>query len=37
MAQEVVQFTKSQILLHAGANMLTQANQAPQVILQMLR
>jgi len=37
MAAEVVQFTKNQILLQAGANMLTQANQAPQVILQMLR
>ncbi len=37
MAAEVVQFTKYQILLQAGANMLTQANQAPQVILQMLR
>jgi len=37
MAAEVVQFTKYQILLQAGASMLTQANQAPQVILQMLR
>jgi len=37
MAAEVVMFTRNQILLQAGANMLTQANQAPQVILQMLR
>lgn len=37
MANEVVAFTKYQILLQAGASMLTQANQAPQVILQMLR
>jgi len=37
MASEVVSFTKYQILLQAGASMLTQANQAPQVILQMLR
>ncbi len=37
MANEVVSFTKYQILLQAGASMLTQANQAPQVILQMLR
>lgn len=37
MAAEVVSFTKYQILLQAGGAMLTQANQAPQVILQMLR
>lgn len=37
MAAEVVSFTKYQILLQAGGSMLTQANQAPQVILQMLR
>jgi flagellin len=37
MAAEMVSFTKYQILLQAGGAMLTQANQAPQVILQMLR
>jgi flagellin len=37
MAAEIVSFTKFQILLQAGSAMLTQANQAPQVILQMLR
>lgn len=37
MANEVVEFTKYQILLQTGASMLTQATQAPQVILQMLR
>ena len=37
MASEVTLFTKYQILMQAGASMLTQANQAPQVILQMLR
>jgi flagellin len=37
MANEVTDFTKFQILMQAGASMLTQANQAPQVILQMLR
>jgi flagellin len=37
MAGEMVTFTKFQILLQAGSAMLTQANQAPQVILQMLR
>ena len=37
MAAEIVSFTKYQILLQAGSAMLTQANQAPQVILQMLR
>jgi len=37
MAAEIVAFTKYQILLQAGSAMLTQANQAPQVILQMLR
>ncbi len=37
MASEVTDFTKFQILMQAGASMLTQANQAPQVILQMLR
>lgn len=37
MALEMITFTRNQILLQAGTAMLTQANQAPQVILQMLR
>lgn len=37
MAQEMVQFTKSQILSQAGTAMLAQANQAPQSVLQLLR
>jgi len=37
MAAEMVNFTKSQILTQAAQAMLTQANQAPQSILQMLR
>jgi flagellin len=37
MAGEMVNFTRYQILLQAGSAMLTQANQSPQVILQMLR
>lgn len=37
MAQEMVQFTRSQILLQAGTAMLAQANAAPQVVLQLLR
>ena len=37
MAAEMVNFTRYQILLQAGSAMLTQANQSPQVILQMLR
>jgi flagellin len=37
MASEMVNFTKNQILMQAGQAMLTQANQAPQNILQMLR
>ena len=37
MAAEMVSFAKYNILLQAGGAMLTQANQAPQVILQMLR
>jgi flagellin len=37
MAEEMVSFTKSQILTQAAQAMLTQANQAPQNILQMLR
>ena len=36
MAQEMVQFTKSQILQQAGTAMLGQANQIPQGVLQLL-
>ncbi len=37
MALEMVSFTRNQIVLQAGAAMMTQANQAPQIILQMLK
>ena len=37
MAQEMVTFTRNQILLQAGTAMLTQANQAPQALLSLLR
>jgi flagellin len=37
MAEEMVTFTKSQILSQAGTAMLAQANQAPQSVLQLLR
>jgi len=37
MALEMVSFTRHQIVLQAGSAMMTQANQAPQAILQMLR
>ena len=37
MAQEMVQFTRAQILTQAGTAMLAQANQAPQQVLQLLR
>ncbi|HEY0487245.1 MAG TPA: flagellin [Mycobacteriales bacterium] len=37
MAQEMVSFTRSQILSQAGTAMLAQANQAPQSVLQLLR
>jgi flagellin len=37
MAQEMVQFTRNQILSQAGTAMLAQANQASQGILQLLR
>lgn len=37
MAQEMVSFTRSQILSQAGTAMLAQANQAPQNVLQLLR
>ena len=37
MASEMVQFTKLQILQQAGTSMLSQANQAPQSVLSLLR
>jgi flagellin len=37
MAQEMTTFTKNQILQQAGTAMLAQANQAPQLVLQLLR
>jgi flagellin len=37
MAEEMVSFTKSQILQQAGTSMLAQANQAPQSVLSLLR
>ena len=37
MAQEMVKFTKYQILQQAGTSMLSQANQAPQNVLSLLR
>jgi flagellin len=37
MAQEMVNFTKNQILSQAGTAMLAQANSAPQGVLQLLR
>lgn len=37
MAQEMMYFTKTQILQQAGVAMLAQANMAPQSILQLLR
>jgi flagellin len=37
MATEMVQFTKLQILQQAGTSMLSQANQAPQGVLSLLR
>ncbi|HEU5109444.1 MAG TPA: flagellin [Micromonosporaceae bacterium] len=37
MAQEMVSFTRAQILSQAGTAMLSQANQAPQGVLQLLR
>jgi flagellin len=36
MASEMVNFTKSQILVQAGTAMLAQANQAPQAVLSLL-
>jgi flagellin len=37
MAQEMMQFTRSQILSQAGTAMLAQANSAPQSVLSLLR
>jgi flagellin len=37
MAQEMVSFTRNQVLLQAGTAMLAQANQVPQSILSLLR
>ena len=37
MAQEMVSFTRAQILTQAGTAMLAQANQAPQSVLTLLR
>ena len=37
MAQEMVSFTRAQILTQAGTAMLAQANQAPQGVLSLLR
>jgi flagellin len=37
MAQEMVSFTRAQILSQAGTAMLAQANQAPQGVLSLLR
>ncbi|MEA2289725.1 MAG: flagellin [Solirubrobacteraceae bacterium] len=37
MAQEMVNFSKNQILQQAGTSMLAQANQAPQGVLSLLR
>ena len=37
MAEEMMSFTKNQILSQAGTAMLAQANQAPQNVLQLLR
>ena len=37
MAQEMVSFTRSQILTQAGTSMLSQANQASQNVLSLLR
>jgi flagellin len=37
MAQEMVNFTRSQILMQAGTAMLGQANQMPQSVLRLLQ
>ncbi|MCB0874135.1 MAG: flagellin FliC [Actinobacteria bacterium] len=37
MAQEMIKFTKAQVLQQSGMSMLAQANQAPQSVLSLLR
>jgi len=37
MAKEMMEFTKNNILSQAAQSMLSQANQAPQGVLQLLR
>jgi flagellin len=37
MAEEVVDFTKNQILVQSSTAMLAQANQVPQTVLQLLQ
>ena len=37
MAEEMVSFTRSQILTQAGTSMLSQANQSAQNVLSLLR
>ena len=37
MAEEMIEFTKLQVLQQAGTAMLSQANQAPQSVLTLLR
>ena len=37
MASEMTSFTKNQILLQAGTAMLSQANQAPQMVLSLFK
>ena len=37
MAQEMVSYTRSQILTQAGTSMLSQANQSQQGVLSLLR
>ena len=37
MAEEMMQFTRNQILQQAGTSMLAQANQVPQTVLSLLR
>jgi flagellin len=37
MAQEMMSFTRSQILSQAGTSMLSQANQGSQGVLSLLR
>jgi len=37
MSQEMMQFTKQQILMQSGMSMIAQANALPQNVLQLLR